>query len=333
MAGLLKNLIAHVFASSEYQHHLCVIPIPVLVAGQQHTSLLSSIHFPCTRILAVEYSTSLCLPRTPKMSITYYRTENGLPPNGGKPPAPTVIPNPNRRWITLTGDPPYGGWPPSQRPAPPPEPAPAFPAPEYRIIAPAPYPCHNYPGPLPDSRAPSPSPEPQGTFPAWEPPPRYQSLPAPRFSPPGYQLNGHTPSFFGPAADFNYIFPSAHIRLKYWDDGTQPWLPNGNGSSRVSTLVVPACMRVKDLIVRLGAPTGRDRRYGITATGLIVVGPRGEWEMFGDVEEGIKVMGLGRPGYEGRWVRGRTWTLSDEGDPTLEEAGWEGCVGVAVSVW
>ncbi|KAL8790398.1 MAG: hypothetical protein Q9195_006354 [Heterodermia aff. obscurata] len=293
------------------------------------------------------------------MALTYYQTESGMPPYGGKPPEPKSVPNPNRRYITPSGAPPFGGLPLSQLPSTPtvtlshtvastrrvyytytpqpvptppptpPAPAPALPAVQYRLIdnasaAPAPQALTYY-------RQPSPS-----------PPPRYQrlELPAPtpvpvpkkkvRFEPPGCQLNGSTPTF-SPATNFSYVFPSAHIKLQYWDDGTQPWVPGG--STLVSRRMVPACMRVKDLIRQLGAPD--ERKNGITVTRLRVRRANGEEKEFGDVEEGIQE--LAREGEAGgawwRWVKGPTYRLGDEGNETLEGLEWKGVVGVAVCVW
>lgn len=282
------------------------------------------------------------------MSRTIYRTLNGLPPFGGKAPAPVEIPNPNRRFITLDNRPPYGGVPPSQRP-----PKPASP-PSYALATAYPlYSTSSLPSP-PGSppqyrREPSPPPaqKPAQTYSAPtlpSPPPRYEApapaptpapapAPAQRFEPPGTKLYGLTPSF-SPTANFSYIFPSTHICLQYWDDGTQPWLQNG--SSLVSRRVVPACMSVRDLILQLGAPSsGRD--YGITVCKLRVKGEGwgGQEREFGNVEEGIEaLMGLGRGGGRSWWCwgRGETYRLGGGEDRTLGALGWKGVVGVAVWV-
>ena len=277
------------------------------------------------------------------MSLTRYSTVDGLPPYGGKPPAPVEIPNPNRRFITLSGEPPYGGVPPDKRPPKPESP------PSYAIATAFPL-YHSYSMPIP---APSPLPSPPEyrrvesppqpcppAPPPPTPPPRYEPIPQPapatqRFEPPGCKLYGHTPTF-SPGANFSYIFPSAHITLQYWDDGTQPWLPNG--SSLVSRRVVPSCMSVKDLIRQLGAPAAGEagRDYGVTVTKLRVRrGDSGEEREFGDVEEGIgELRGLAGRGVRSWWCwgRGETCRLGDWGDRTLGSLGWKGVVGVAVWV-
>ena len=264
------------------------------------------------------------------MALTRYNTVDGLPPYGGKPPAPVEIPNPKRRFITLSGEPPYGGVPPDKRPPPPESP------PSYAIATAFPLiPSYSLPLPIP-APAPLPSPPayrreeppPQPSPPPPSPPPRYEPAPQ-RFEPPGTKLYGHTPTF-SPGANFSYIFPSAHIVLQYWDDGTQPWLPNG--SSLVSRRVVPACMPVRDLIRQLGAPAGG----GITVTKLRVRrGDTGEEREFGDVEEGIGALaGLAGRGVRSWWCwgRGETCGVGEGGERTLESLGWKGVVGVAVWV-
>lgn len=289
------------------------------------------------------------------MSLTFYRTQDGMPPLGGKPPAPKSIPNPNRRFVTPTGAPPFGGLPPSQRPSPPESPpsytiATTYPVyctyPAYHLPTPPASPPEPEPEPAPAYRflASAPSPPSERALPQYaqlpSPPPQYQCLqlasasppaPAPafkaRFEPPGTNFNGHTPDF-GPKANFSYVFPSAHISLQFWDDGTQPWL--AGGSSLVSHRVVPACMRIKDLIKQLGAPGSEETADGITVTKLRVRRPDGQENEFGDIEEGIRE--LMWSGGMWKWVKGKTYTLGSAKDKTLEELKWKGVVGVAVSV-